>query len=403
MIDPIKIRNKFQIYKKNSDLVYLDSSASALKVDDAIFAARDFYDNYGVNVHRGAYELSYYATKAYEDARIKASKFINAFDNEIVFTKGTTQSLNIVANGYLNKLTSDDEIIVSELEHHSSLVPWINVSKKTGAKLIYIPLTKEGRITLDNFKKVLTKKTSVIAITLASNVLGYVTPAKDIIDYAKSLNKDVITILDAAQAAPNMKIDVKDLNVDYLAFSGHKMYAPFGVGVLYGKNNKLNELDPFEFGGEMVLEVSKHDVTFKDAPYKFEAGTPVIAGAIGLASAIDFINDLGIDNINEHTKALRDYTYNQIKDFEGLTIYNKDTDLSIITFNVDNIHPHDIASYLDQYHVALRAGVHCAQLVAEFLNTKATLRASFNVYNNQTDCDTFIKALKAAIDFFKKF
>jgi len=402
MIDVLKIREKFSVYKENKSLVYLDSSASALKVSDAISAARTFYDKYGVNVHRGAYNLSYEATKQYEEAREVVAKFINASSDEIIFTKGATHALNIVAHGYLDKLNKNDEIIVSELEHHSSLVPWINVSKKTGAKLVYVPLTNEGRITLENFKKVINNNTKVVALTYASNVLGYVTPAKKIIEEVRKHN-DIMVVLDAAQAAPNIKIDVKDLDVDFLAFSGHKMYGPFGVGVLFGKKTLLEALTPFEFGGEMVLEVSKEDVTFKSSPYKFEAGTPVIAGAIGLSSAINFINDIGFLKMNDHIKALREYTYNIMKDIEGVTIYNKTSDLGIITFNVDGIHPHDIASYLDQYNVAVRAGLHCAQLVNEFLGTKSTIRASFNIYNNLDDANTFIKALKEAVDFFKKF
>lgn len=402
MIDVAKIREKFSIYKENKTLVYLDSSASALKVTDAISAARDFYDQYGVNVHRGAYNLSYEATKKYENAREVVANFINAATDEIVFTKGATHALNIVANGYLNKLNSNDEIIVSELEHHSSLVPWINVSKKTGAKLVYVPLTKEGRISVDNFKKVINEKTKVVALTLASNVLGYVTDASEIIKVARKYN-NIMIVLDAAQAAPNIAIDVKALDVDFLAFSGHKMYGPFGVGVLFGKKQLLKDLDPFEFGGEMVLEVSKNDVSFKSSPYKFEAGTPVIAGAIGLASAINFIEALGFEKINEHIKALRQYTLEAMMEIEGITIYNKNSDLGIITFNVNDIHPHDIASFLDQYNIAVRAGLHCAQLVNDFLGTSSTIRASFNIYNDIKDCDKFIVALKAAVEFFQRF
>jgi cysteine desulfurase/selenocysteine lyase len=401
MIDVKAIRKDFPIYDREPKLTYLDSAASSLKVKSVIDHVDHYYQALGVNVHRGAYDLAYEATRLYEEARTTASKFINAQEDEIVFTRGTTTALNIIANAYRDLLKKDDEIIVTELEHHSSILPWMVIAKKTGAVLKYVPLTKEGRITVKEFEKVLTDKTKVVAITYVSNVMGYVTPAKEIIDLAHK--KKAVVILDAAQAVPHMAIDVKALDVDYLAFSGHKMFGPSGVGVLYGKNQLLNMLEPVEYGGEMADEVFKDHATFKDAPLRFEAGTPVISGAIGLAAAIRYIEKIGYDEIHNHTIALKNYTLKKLKELKGITIYNETSDISTITFNVDDIHPHDIATMLDQYQVSVRAGHHCAQLVSRFLGVNSTLRVSFHIYNDFNDCDVLVSSLKAAQDFFLAF
>lgn len=401
MIDVKVIRKDFPIYDKEPKLTYLDSAASSLKVKTVIEHVDHYYQALGVNVHRGAYDLAYEATRLYEEARTTVSKFINAQENEIVFTRGTTTSLNMIANAYRDLLKKDDEIIVTELEHHSSILPWMVIGKKTGAVLKYVPLTKEGRITVKEFEKVLTDKTKVVAITYVSNVMGYVTPIKEIIELAHQ--KGAVVILDAAQAVPHMAIDVKALDVDYLAFSGHKMFGPSGVGVLYGKNQLLNMLQPVEYGGEMADEVFKDHATFKDAPLRFEAGTPVISGAIGLAAAIRYIEKIGYDDIHDHTIALKKYTLKKLKELKGITIYNETSDISTITFNVDDIHPHDIATMLDQYQVSVRAGHHCAQLVSRFLGVNSTLRVSFHIYNDFNDCDVLISSLKAAQEFFLAF
>ena len=402
MIDVKKIRENFIIYQKQPNLCYLDSAASSLKVKQAVDVIDRYYHTLGVNVHRGAYELAYEATKQYEDARITVSRFINSESEEsIVFTRGTTSSLNLVAHGLSHQLHEGDEIITSELEHHSSILPWMVVAKKTQAKLVYIPLTDEGRITVDNFKKVLSDRTKVVALTHVSNAMGYKTPIKEIAQLAHQ--KKAIVILDAAQSVPHMKVDVKDLDVDFMAFSGHKMFGPSGVGVLYGKIHLLNALEPYEFGGEMADQVFKDSFTYKDAPLRFEAGTPVISGAIGLAEAIRFIESIGMKSIEEHTRKLHQYTLTHMKDIKGLTIYNLSADMPIINFNIDGVHPHDIATTLDQYHINVRAGHHCAQLVTKFLHVNSTLRASFHVYNSYEDCDVFIKGLKEAIEFFSGF
>lgn len=401
MMDIDAIRKDFPVFSKQPNLVYLDSAASALKVKQAIEKVDSYYTSLGVNVHRGAYSLAYEATKLFEDARSTAADFIGANPDEIVFTRGATSSLNMVAHAYREILKPGDEVITSELEHHSSILPWMNICQKTGAKLIYIPLTKEGRITVEAFQSVLTEKTKIVAITHVSNVMGYLTPIEDIIKLAHRNN--AIVILDAAQSIPHMPINVKTLDVDYLAFSGHKMFGPSGVGVLYGKKKLLDQLEPFEYGGEMVDEVSQTHATWKEAPLRLEAGTPVIGGAIGLAEAMKYIQSIGYENIHHHTKELHLYTLDQLKKIEGVTVYNETAENPVIAFNIEGIHPHDVATMLDQYKVSVRAGHHCAQLVSQFLGVVSTLRASFHIYNNKSDCDTFIESVKAAKDFFTSF
>lgn len=401
MISVSKIRQDFPVYQKQPKLTYLDSAASSLKVKSVIDQIDHYYMSLGVNVHRGAYDLAYEATRLFEEARATVAHFINANDEEVIFTRGTTSALNFVANALRDSLKPGDEIITSELEHHSSLLPWMMAAKKTGAKLIYIPLSQEGRITVENFKSVLSDQTRVVAITHVSNVMGYLTPIKEITKLAHQKNATVI--LDAAQSVPHMKVDVKDLGVDYLAFSGHKMFGPSGVGVLYGKKELLNSLEPFEYGGEMADEVSKDQATWKDTPLRFEAGTPVISGAIGLAAAVRYIESIGFEELHEHTAALHKYTLDKLSQVEGITIYNRSADNPVITFNVDGVHPHDIATMLDTHKVSVRAGHHCAQLVSKFLGVNSTLRASFHLYNDITDCDVFVSSIIAAKNFFLSF
>jgi cysteine desulfurase/selenocysteine lyase len=401
MIDVKKIRQDFPIYSKEPKLTYLDSAASSLKVKSVIDHVDRYYQYLGVNVHRGAYDLAYEATRLYEASRANVSKFIGANEDEIIFTRGTTSALNMVAYAYRDILKEGDEIITSELEHHSSILPWMMTAKKTGASLTYVPLTKEGRITVESFKKVLNDNTKVVALTYVSNVMGYQTPIEEITRLAHA--KGAIVVLDAAQAVPHMAVDVKALNVDFMAFSGHKMFGPSGIGVLFGKNHLLNMLEPVEYGGEMADQVFKDHATWKEAPLRFEAGTPIISGAIGLSAAVDYIQKIGYDNIHEHTLALRDYTIKKLEDIEGITIYNKHADISTITFNIEDIHPHDIATMLDQYQVSVRAGHHCAQLVSRFLGVNSTLRVSFHIYNDFNDCDVLVSSIKAAKEFFSSF
>lgn len=401
MIDIKSIREAFPIYQKQPKLTYLDSAASSLKVKSVIESVDYYYLSLGVNVHRGAYDLAYEATELYEKAREKVAHFIGAKVEEVIFTRGTTSSLNMIAHAYRDILKPGDEIITSELEHHSSLLPWQITAKKTGATLTYIPLSKEGRITVDGFKEVLSDRTKVVAITHVSNVMGYLTPIEEITKLAH--DKQAIVILDAAQSVPHMMVDVKTLDVDYLAFSGHKMFGPSGVGVLYGKEDLLNQLEPFEYGGEMADQVFKEDATWKNAPLRFEAGTPVISGAIGLGAAIDYIESIGLEVIKTHTHQLHQYTLEKLKKVKGITIYNPSADNPVIAFNIEGVHPHDVATMLDQYHVNVRAGHHCAQLVTKFLGVNSTLRASFHIYNDLNDCDALISSLIAAKDFFLSF
>jgi len=399
-MNPYDIRKDFPVLS-DPTLVYLDTSATSLKPQTVLDSMDKYYKEYGVSVHRGVYNLSYVATAKYEEAREKVSHFINASFTEVVFTRGASSALNLVASSYgLNNITKDDEIIVSELEHHSHVLPWQNVSRITGAKLIYVPLDTEGRITIENFKKVLNNHTKVVALTYVSNVLGYITPLKEIIKLSHEVG--AVVSVDAAQAAPHMKIDVQDLNCDFLAFSGHKMMGPTGIGVLYGKRVLLDAMPPIEFGGDMNDNVNKYDASWKETPYKFETGTPPIAEAIGLGAAIDYILQLGLDNIHKHEYKLKEYTINKLNKMDSIILYNETGDTGIISFNIKGVHPHDAITFFDQDNICMRAGHHCAQLIIKWLEVVATLRISFYVYTTQEDCDKFIESLQRAVTFFEE-
>ena len=401
-MDINKIRNDFPVFRENPNLAYLDSAAMALKPDCVIKAVDDYYNKLGVNVHRGVYRLSYEATDRYEEARTTIAKFLNCDFEDVVFTRGSSASLNLVASSYgLNFLKPGDEVITSELEHHSSHMPWFNVCEKTGAKLKYVPLDSENRITVENFKKVLTKNTKVVALTYVSNVMGYVTPIKEIIKLAHEVG--AIVTVDGAQAVPHMKVDVKDLDCDFLSFSGHKLCGPTGIGVLYGKKELLEKMPPIEFGGDMADTVLLDSQTYKASPYKFETGTPIIAGAIGLAAACKYIESIGFDNIVKQEKELRAKAVSELKKIEGVIIYNESCETGVIAFNLDGIHPHDAASVFDNNDVCIREGHHCAQLITKKLGTIGTIRASFYFYNREEDIEKFIKAVKEAKDFFGQF
>ena len=381
-------------------LVYLDSAATAQKPQVVINAVNHYYQHDNANVHRGVHTLGQRATDAYEGARETVKQFIHAKDSkEIIFTRGTTGSINIVARSYGDAfITADDEIVLTEMEHHSNLIPWQQVAKRTGATLKFIPLEADGTITMTSVKETITEKTKLVAITHVSNVLGTINPIKAITNYAHDMG--AVVLVDGAQAVPHMAVDVVDLDCDFYAFSGHKMGAPTGIGVLYGKAALLNQMEPVEFGGEMIDFVSLTGATFKELPWKFEGGTPIIAGAVGLAKAIDYLQAIGFDKITAHEKALTDYAMSKLKQLDGVDIYGPEERCGLITFNLTDVHPHDTATVLDSFGVAVRAGHHCCQPLMKWLNVTATARASFYVYNTFEDVDLFIDGLKQAKEFF---
>lgn len=402
MADLLNIKKDFPVLNNNPDLVYLDTGATALKPKCVIDKINEYYDKYGVNVNRGVYELSYEATTEYEETRTSTAKFLNAREKEIVFTKGASNGLNMVALGFgMDYIQEGDEIITTELEHHSNVLPWMNVAKKKNATLKYIELDSTGRITVEAFKKTITEKSKVLAITYVSNVMGYITPIKEIIKIAHEHN--IIVVVDAAQAVPHMKVDVQDLDCDFLAFSAHKMFGPTGFGILFGKYKYLKKMSPIEYGGDMIDVVEKYEATTKDAPYKFETGTPPIAEAIAFKEAIKYIESIGYDRIHEHEQILLNYAREKLSKVEGITIYNPTAETAIITFNINKAHPHDAATIFDEYHVALRAGHHCAQLITKWLDCVATLRACIYVYNDYHDIDVFVEAVKAAVKYFEEW
>ncbi len=400
-MDVNEIRQDFWVLA-NSSLAYLDNAASSLKPKPVIDMINHYYRDLGVNIHRGVYRLSYEATDLYEKARQKVADFINCKFEEVVFTRGASSALNLVASSLgMNEIKAGDEIITSELEHHSSMLPWQNVARIKKAKLVYVPLNEEKKITVENFKKVLSDKTKIVALNYVSNAMGYITPIKEIINLAHE--KGAIVIVDAAQAVPHQSVDVKALDCDFLAFSGHKMCGPTGIGVLYGKYEFLQSMEPIEFGGDMIDYVGLQEVTYKDAPYKFETGTPLIAGAIGLGGAIDYLLNIGFDFIVKQEEELRTYLLKEMKKLSDITIYNPTTETGIIAFNINGVHPHDAASVFDEDDVAIRAGHHCAQPLMHCLNQIATIRASLYFYNNKADIDKLIKAIKKAKSFFAQF
>lgn len=397
MLNVDKIKKQFPIFKKYPELRFFDSAASALKHRLVIQKMTDYLKYNGTNVHRGVYRLASEATAAYEHSREMVAKFIHAGSREIVFTKSTTHGLNLLANALKHNLSKGDEIVISELEHHSNLLPWLEIAYQLELVVKFIPLD-DGRITISNFKKVLTPQTKLVITHHISNVMGFTTPLAAMTKEAHKVN--ALVIVDAAQSISHLKTDVKKLDIDFLVFSGHKMYGPNGIGILYGKYDLLENLEPSEFGGEMVDKVNVSGSSFKDAPYKFEAGTPAIAEAIALSGSIEFLTKTGLKKIHEHEFSLKSYIVENLKNEKGITIYNEKADSGLITFNIDGVHPHDTASVLDQAGIAVRAGHHCNQLTMKYLNQDATVRASVAVYNSMEDCQAFIKAVKETRDFF---
>ncbi|HLR68635.1 cysteine desulfurase [Virgibacillus alimentarius] len=381
-------------------LVYLDSSATAQKPLSVIEAVNDYYRQDNSNVHRGVHTLGSRATDKYEGAREKVRRFIHAESSaEIIFNRGTTTGINTVATSYArHHLTAGDEIVITPMEHHSNIIPWQQAAKATNATLKYIPLQSDGTITLEDVRKTVTKNTKIVAITHVSNVLGTVNPVKEVAKIAHE--NGAIILVDGAQGAPHIKVDVKDMDCDFYAFSGHKMCGPTGIGVLYGKRELLESMEPVEFGGEMIDFVNLYDSTWKELPWKFEGGTPVIAGAIGLGAAIDFLNEIGMDKVANYEHELADYAIERMNTIDDIEIYGPEKRAALVTFNLKGVHPHDTATVLDAEGIAVRAGHHCAQPLMKWLDVTATARASFYLYNTKEDVDILVDGLLKTKEFF---
>lgn len=396
-----EIRNQFEILSEK-ELVYFDNSAMTLKpkiVSDSV----DYYNRYQpFNSGRGIYRLAFEVTSKVELTREKISKFFNCKTQEVIFTKNTTEGINMIALTFAAQVVKKgDEIIVSDLEHHSNFLPWLELAKKSGAKLVKIPLTENGRITVENFKKVLTNKTKFVALNFVSNTFGYVSPMKEIIKLSKE--KNAFVLVDGSQATSHFKIDIEDLNCDFFVFSGYKMFAPTGVGVLIGKQDLLNQTEPLFLGGGMVLDIIDENVTYKQLPHKLEAGTLPIGDIMGLGSAVDFIEDIGFDYIIKKEDELKAYLFKELGKLKGVEVYNADSDLPLALFNVEGVHAHDAASMYDEFNVCVRAGNHCASLVNTFLSQIATIRVSLSFYNTKVEIDKFIFATEQIVKFFDKY
>lgn len=392
-----KIRDDFPILKtkyNNLPLVYLDNSATSQKPQQVLSAISELYTKYNANIHRGIYRISEETTLKYEESKKTVAKFINAKSfEEIVYTKNTTESINIAALILERELKENDEILVTIMEHHSNLIPWMKIAERKKCKLIYINLNEDGSINIEDLKKKITEKTKIISISHISNVLGTINRVKEIIELVK--NQSIYTVVDGAQAVGHIKVDIQDLNPDFYCFSGHKMLAPTGIGIMYAKKSLLEKFDPIFYGGDMISNVEKYSIDYNDLPWKFEAGTSNYEGAIGLNASIEYINSIGIENIHKRVIELKDYLEKKILEIDGVKIYGNTKDKTGITsFTYSNIHPHDIASLLDRSNICIRAGNHCANPLIEELKVPALARASLYFYNSHEDIDIFINSLR---------
>ncbi|MDA3973847.1 cysteine desulfurase [Enterococcus thailandicus] len=406
MIHAEKLRADFPIlFQEVNDeaLVYLDNAATTQKPKQVLAALTNYYEKDNANVHRGVHTLAERATHEYEAAREKVRRFIHANETaEVLFTRGTTTSLNWVARSFGEFIHEGDEIVLSYMEHHSNIIPWQQLAKQKGATLKYIELTPEGLLDMADAKEKITAKTKILAIAHVSNVLGVKNPVKDLAELVHE--KGGVIVVDGAQAAPHMPINVQELDCDFYAFSGHKMCGPTGIGVLYGKRTWLEQMEPVEFGGEMIDFVELYDSTWKELPWKFEAGTPNIAGAIALGQAIDYLETIGLAEIHRYEEEIVAYVLPKLQAIEGLTIYGPqepEKRTGVIAFNLENLHPHDVATALDMEGVAVRAGHHCAQPLLNYLQVPATARASFYFYNTKQDADRLVEAILATKEFFQ--
>ena len=403
-MNPETIRKDFKIFE-NRNITYLDSGATAQRPYQVINAVEEYYNKNNANPHRGTYDLSIDSTEEYDKARRKVAEFINAKrPEEIVFTKNATEALNLIANSYgLENLQKDDSVVISIMEHHSNIVPWQKVTKLKEAKLEYLYINDNYEITEEEINKKINKNTKIVSITQISNVLGIKTPL-DIIKAAH--NVGAIVIVDGSQSVPHIKIDVQEMDADFFVFSGHKLMAPMGIGVLYGKYNLLNKLSPFLMGGDMIEYVYEQETTFAKPPTKFEAGTQNIGGAVGLASAIEYLENIGMKQVEELEEELLHYAKEQFNKLDFIDMYapkENENQIGVISFNIKDVHPHDTATILSSYGVCVRAGDHCAQPLIRFLNLPATCRASMYIYNTKEDIDKLIYALNKANDMFKKW
>ena len=399
------IRNDFPILRENK-IAYLDSGATTQRPIQVLDKVENFYKSENANPHRGAYKLSIQATEVYENARQKVADFINAPSaRNIVFTRNATESLNLLAYSYgLNNVKKDDKIVLSIMEHHSNLVPWQMVCQKNGAKLEYMYTNSNGELTTEEIDKKIVPGVKIVGITQVSNVLGTINPIKEIIKKAHSVG--AIVIVDGSQSVPHMKVDVQELDADFLVFSGHKMLSPFGIGVLYGKKNLLDSMTPFLFGGDMIEYVYEQETIFAEVPTKFEAGTQNVGGAVGISAAIDYLKNIGMENIEKIEKELTKYAYEELSKLDFITLYGpKDLQKrsGVFSFNVNGVHPHDVASVLDSQDVCVRSGNHCAQPLLRYMNLDSTCRASLYVYNTKEDIDRLVKALIKTRDVFAKW
>jgi len=406
-INVARIREDFPILKRqvnDKPLIYFDNAATSQKPNAVIDAVDRYYREYNANIHRGIHKLAEEATVAHEEAREKVAKFINAKRTEVVFTRNTTEALNLVAYSWGRaNVGKGDKIVLTIMEHHSNIVPWQLVAEEKGATIEFVKIDENGELRQDEVHELIDDSTKIVCVASASNVLGTVNPVKDIGRVAHRFG--ALFLVDAAQAVPHMPVDVRDIDCDFAAFSGHKMLGPTGIGVLYGKSERLEGMPPFLGGGEMIREVHTTGASWKDLPYKFEAGTPNISGAIGLGAAVDYLRNIGMQNVLDHEKEITRYALDRMKGVEGLNIYgplNMGRRIGVISFNLGDIHAHDLASILDEDGIAIRSGHQCAQPLMEFLHIPATSRASFYIYNTEAEVDVFMEALEKARKIFAR-
>jgi len=399
MLNVEKIRKNFPIFNNlNKPFIYLDSASTSQKPLEVIDTISSYYNSYTANVHRALYSIGEKATDEYENVRLLVKKMLNVPDSHsVVFTSGTTESINLIAYSWgLKNLKKTDNVLITEMEHHSNIIPWQLITKRTDSSLNYIPLNKNGTLNLESINDQILSSTKIVSISHQSNVFGTLNPIKNIIDKVKS--RDIITLIDGAQAVPHLEVDLSELDPDFYVFSGHKMLGPTGVGVLIGRNEILEEMDPFMGGGEMINKVSMQEATWNDIPWKFEAGTPKVAQVIGLGAAINYLMNIGLDNVHSHEQSLLRYTLNALGQNEDIILYGNPPERgAVIPFNLKNIHPHDLAKFLDLDGICIRAGHHCAQPIMDYLNVPSTARISMNIYNDENDIDQLLKGIKKTI------